>query len=184
MIPSRPARPGRTTRRAARARVSVVLGFALLVGASVPAVGQASGAAERRAVDRAERLRDAGRPAEAVGALIEFLAEAPASVAALALLGALSGETGDASDYLAYARLAVETAPDAPALRAVFVDALVAAGLQDSARAVATRWVEAEPSEARAVLALADAQVAAGDPDAAIRTLRASVASTWKSAAS
>ncbi len=156
------------------ARVSVVAFFLLFasVGSFEPALGQASAAAERRAVDRAQRLRVAGGPDEAMVALTEYLDGAPAAVDALRLLGDLATEAGSTTDFLAYAERAVSAAPEVAELRRLWVAALVGASQRDSAKAVAERWVE-DDQGATARRSLADVHLAIGDSTAAISALQA-----------
>ncbi len=132
---------------------------------------QAAAASEQRTVARAERLRDAGRPAEAAAALREHLDRVPASPAALALLGELALEAGEARDLVTYAEAAVTAAPDDDVARFWWARALTGAGLLDSALAVTGRWLERAPRAAGARLARADVQLTAGDSAAAVRTL-------------
>ena len=152
--------------------------FALLAaacGAQLPTgsevSGQASAASEQRTVSRAERLRASGRTDEAASALREHLDRAPASERALALLGELALESGEASALVPYAEAAVVAAPDGEVARLWWVRGLAGAGLLDSALAVSDRWLEEAPQLSTARLARADVQLAAGDSAGAIRTL-------------
>ena len=152
--------------------------FALLAGvcgAQLPTVsavaGQASAASEQRTVARAERLRAGGRAAEAASALREHLARAPASPGALALLGELALESGEAAALVPYAEAAVAAAPEEEVARLWWVRGLTGAGMLDSALAVSDRWLKEAPQLSAARLARADVQLAAGDSAGAIRTL-------------
>ncbi|MYG50732.1 MAG: hypothetical protein F4164_15460 [Gemmatimonadales bacterium] len=139
------------------------------LGAEV--VGQASAASEQRTVARAERLRASGRAAEAASALREHLARAPASSGALALLGELALESGEAAAFVPYAEAAVVAAPDEEVSRLWWVRGLTGAGRVDSALAVSDRWLKEASGLSVARLARADAQLAAGDSAGAVRTL-------------
>ncbi|MCZ0933816.1 MAG: hypothetical protein OXJ54_01410, partial [Gemmatimonadetes bacterium] len=155
------------------ARIAVLLagvgGAQLPMGAEV--AGQASAASEQRTVARAERLRASGRAAEAASALREHLVRAPASPGALALLGELALESGEAAAFVPYAEAAVVAASDEEVARLWWVRGLTGAGLLDSALAVSDRWLKEAPGLSAARLARADAQVAAGDSAGAVRTL-------------
>ena len=144
-------------------------GAQLLTGAE--AAGQASAASEQRAVARAERLRASGRAAEAASALREHLARAPASPGALALLGELALESGEAAALVPYAEAAVAAAPGEAVARLWWVRGLTGAGMLDSALAVSDHWLREAPRLSAARLARADVQLAAGDSAGAIRTL-------------
>lgn len=141
----------------------------LPMGAEV--AGQVSAASEQRTVARAERLRASGRGAEAASALREHLVRAPASPGALALLGELALESGEAAAFVPYAEAAVVAAPDEEVTRLWWVRGLTGAGLLDSALAVSDGWLKEAPGLSAARLARADAQLAAGDSAGAVRTL-------------
>jgi len=141
----------------------------LPMGAEV--AGQVSAASEQRTVARAERLRASGRGAEAASALREHLVRAPASPGALALLGELALESGEAAAFVPYAEAAVVAAPDEEVARLWWVRGLTGAGLLDSALAVSDGWLKEAPGLSAARLARADAQLAAGDSAGAVRTL-------------
>ena len=133
-------------------------------------VGQASAASEQRTVARAERLRTSGRGAEASAALREHLERVPASPAALALLGELALESGEALALVPYAEAAVAAAPDEEVARLWWVRGLTGAGMLDSALAVSDRWLTEVPQLSAARLARADVLLAAGDSAGAVRT--------------
>ena len=138
-----------------RAGLAIAL-VGCLVALPAAAEGQTSSAAERRAVDRAERLRGMGSADEARVALEEFLAEAPASPGALALLHEILVEAGDPGGALPFIEEALRAEPVGPAvLRELWVDALIAARLADSARVVADAWATSAPDDGRAWLSLA-----------------------------
>ena len=153
--------------RAAAALIAVAAGQA---GGAATLAAQAA-ASEQRTVARAERLRDGGRSAEAAEALREHLDRVPGSLAALALLGELALEAGEAAAFVPYAEAARGVAPDAEAARLWWARALSGAGLLDSARAVTGRWLEDAPQSVAARLARADVALAAGDSAAAVRVL-------------
>ncbi|WP_420634602.1 hypothetical protein [Candidatus Palauibacter sp.] len=133
--------------------------------------GQASAASEQRTVARAERLRAAGRPAEASAALREHLDRAPASPAALALFGELALETGEARTLVHYAEAALAAAPEDQVARLWWTRALTGADMPDSALAVTERWLADGSGRGEARLARADVQLAVGDSAGAARTL-------------
>ncbi|MCY3598859.1 MAG: hypothetical protein OXN85_02640 [Gemmatimonadetes bacterium] len=122
---------------------------------------------------RAERLRAGGRASEAASALREHLVRAPASPGALALLGELALEAGEAATFVPYAEAAVVADPEAESVRLWWVRGLTGAGMLDSALAVSERWLEEAPGVSAARLARADVQLAVGDSAGAIRTLDA-----------
>jgi len=150
----------------------LILGL-LLVASPALARAQATPPAERRAVDRAERLLDTGRTAEAIGVLEEHLGAEPASPEALALLRRLLVQAGDPERFLSRIEAAAERAPRDPAIRHLRVRALLDAGRVDSALAVAESWAADSPAEPRAALALAEAAEAAGDAGRGMRALEA-----------
>lgn len=145
-----------------------VCGAQLPIGSAL--AGQASVASEQRTVARAERLRASGRSAEASAALREHLERAPASSAALALLGELALESGEAAVLVPYAEAAVAAAPEEEVARLWWVRGLSGAGMLDSALAVSDRWLKEAPQLSAARLARADVQLAVGDSAGAVRT--------------
>jgi len=140
-----------------------------------PAVAQEEpGAAivERRALDHATRLEQAGRNEEAMRALENLLEEQPRSVSALVLLAQLSERAGDPGRALPRAEAAARSDDSGlPALRQVWIRTLQAAGLQDSALRVTERWIEEEPAESSAYLELSALWAREGDGQRAIRAL-------------
>ncbi len=140
-----------------------------------PAVAQEEpGAAivERRALDHATRLEQAGRDEEAMRALENLLEEQPRSVSALVLLAQWSERAGDPGRALPRAEAAARSDDSGlPALRQVWIRTLQAAGLQDSALRVTERWIEEEPAESSAYLELSALWARAGDSQQAIRAL-------------
>ncbi|WP_420448172.1 hypothetical protein [Candidatus Palauibacter sp.] len=145
-----------------------VCGAQLPIGSTL--AGQASVASEQRTVARAERLRASGRSAEASAALREHLERAPASSAALALLGELALESGEAAVLVPYAEAAVAAAPEEEVARLWWVRGLSGVGMLDSALAVSDRWLKEAPQLSAARLARADVQLAVGDSAGAVRT--------------
>jgi hypothetical protein len=137
----------------------------------------ASSAAERRAVEGADRLRQAGLGDQARASLQEYLARQPASPAALASLFELSDDDGDVDAFLPWIERAVASgAPDGSdasgaAIHSLWVESLIRIGRPDSAFAVARRWVRAQPEVADAHLGLSGAQIAQSDSAAARETL-------------
>ncbi len=158
--------------RLVRAGAAMALGWALVGATTGTLSGQASAASERRVVDRAERLRDAGRASEATVALRGHLERAPGSLDALALLVQLAIEAGTARESLPYAEAAVAAAPGEASAREWWVRALVGAGQPDSALAVTERWLEQSPQDPAVWLARADVQLVMGDTSRAIRSLQ------------
>lgn len=152
----------------------------MLILLPAPVRAQVSQASERRVVDRAERLRQSGRPDDARAELVELLSRAPASADALALLYDLSLEAGDPSGFVPFAEAAdLAAGSSAPRIRDLWVRGLIEAGLADSARAVAQRWMEEAPGEESAVLARASSEVAVADTSEAIDVLREAVERGW-----
>lgn len=135
----------------------------LLGGFPGTAAGQASSASERRAIDRAGRLADAGRSAEAREALASFLRDHPLALDALGALVDLAEDEGVPAEPLPYAEAAAAAAPEEPRALRMWIDALLAAGRGDSALAVSGRWLERTPGSAPARSARAAALLARGD---------------------
>ena len=127
---------------------------------------------ERRALDHATRLDQAGREDEAMRALENLLEEQPRSVSALVLLSQLATRAGEPERALSRAETAA-SADDTglPALRQVWIRSLQAAGLQDSALKVTLRWIEEQPAEATAYLELSGLWARSGDTERAIAAL-------------
>lgn len=159
--------------------VSSLRGGLITAAAFLSCVGAVAGQAtrtapslaERRAVEGATRLREAGRLPDATRALEEFLVRQPVSPTALALLVDLLAEEGDVGPVLAWVERAVGQGANDPQIQRLWVSSLVQAGFGDSARAVARRWVQVAPSLAEAHLALTDAELAVADTSTAIRVL-------------
>lgn len=143
----------------------------LLAASPGLALAQANPAAGRRAVDRAERLVDRGRPDEAVVVLEELLDAEPASPEALALLRRLFATRGEPSRFLPRIEAAARRDPHDPAIRALRIDAFLDEGRIEEALALAVPWVSESPAETRAALALARAATAAGDTARALTAL-------------
>lgn len=148
----------------------------LLLIAAPLAGAQASPAAERRAVDRAERLLERGQADEAILVLEELLDARPASAEALALLGRLLASRGEPARFVARIEAAAARAPRDPAIRYLRVGALIEADRVQEALAVAEPWVAERPAEPRAALALADAAAASGDTARGLRELETAAA--------
>ena len=152
----------------------------LLIASLAPAhavTGQVSQANERRVVDRAERLAQSGRPEEARAELAGLLERAPAAPDALRLMYDLTATSGDPERFVPYAEAAMASAgPPDDRVRDLWVRGLARAGLADSARAVAARWVAEDGANETALLALAAAQVARGEPGDAVSALRVATA--------
>ena len=159
--------------------VSLLRGGLISAAALLSCVGAVAGQAsrtapspaERRAVEQATRLREAGRGPDATRTLEEFLVRQPVSPTALALLVDLLAEEGDVGPVLPWVERAVGQGANDPQIQRLWVSSLVQAGFGDSARAVARRWVQVAPSLAEAHLALTDAELAVADTSTAIRVL-------------
>ncbi|MDH3734421.1 MAG: hypothetical protein OEU54_12855 [Gemmatimonadota bacterium] len=164
-------------RRRGRGAPALLTLLAATLFAPAAGVGQSSTASERRVVDRAERLRQSGRADDARSELADLLARSPVSPDALALLFEIDSESGDLASFLTFAEAATYAAgPDAGRVRELWIDGLSAAGLADSARAVAQRWVERAPADERAVLTLAGTAVGTGDVGEAVEILERAAA--------
>jgi hypothetical protein len=150
------------------AGTALLLAAAVLAGQGTPAVASP---AERRVLEQATRLLDAGRAADATRALQDFLTREPVSPAALSMLVDLHIEAGDAAPALPWVERAVAQGAGEPRVQRLWVVSLVRVGFGDSARAVARRWVRNSPNMADAHLALTDADLASADTSGAIRVL-------------
>ena len=129
---------------------------------------------ERRALDHATRLDQAGREDEAMRALEHLLDEQPRSVSALVLLAQMAERAGEPGRALSRAETAVRADDSGlPALRQVWIRILQAAGLQDSALSVAQRWIMEEPTAVSGYLELSGLWARAGDQERAIDALTA-----------
>lgn len=128
---------------------------------------------ESRVLQRARMLEQAGRADSAAFLLREYLARAPASVAALQDFVRLESASGRLSDALPLVERAVDSPGGAssPGLRQLWVRTLVETGATDSARSVAERWTRSRPDDALAYSELAYVQRRAGSPREAIATL-------------
>lgn len=142
-----------------------------MVFACAPLTAQTSAASERRTVDRAERLRDSGRPEEAAQTLEGHLARAPDALSALALLGELSMEGGRGPQFLPFAESAALALPSEDEAQRWWVWALLATSQADSARAVSERWIERSPTSGVARVAQSEVWLALGDANRAIQSL-------------
>lgn len=130
--------------------------------------------AERRALDHATRLEQAGRQDEAMRVLEDLLDEQHRSVSGLVLLSQIANRAGEPERALSRAEAAViSDSLDLPALRQIWIRTLQAAGLPDSAVSEARRWIGENPTEASAYLELSGLWARAGDPDRAADALLA-----------
>lgn len=128
---------------------------------------------ERRVLDDASRLEQAGRVEEAMRALENLLAEHPQSVSALVRLAGLAERSGEPARALPLAEKAVlDDDTGLPSARQVWIRLLASAGLQDSAVNAARRWTDDEPLEPAAYLELSGLYARAGDPEQAIAALQ------------
>ncbi|MEJ2312267.1 MAG: hypothetical protein P8Y10_04165 [Gemmatimonadales bacterium] len=156
-------------------RPMLVVQLLLLVsspGLSVALAQRAADPDERRLVEWAARLDAADRPDEALSVLGDLLDEHPTSGPALALLLQIAARRERVVPVLPRFERAGADGAASEDLRRLWVDALLAAGLPDSARSAAARWVEARPAEAAAYVAWSSAEVASGDPEAGAEVLR------------
>ncbi|MFC1531644.1 hypothetical protein ACFL5T_05310 [Gemmatimonadota bacterium] len=142
-----------------------------------PASGQegpASEVLERRALDHATRLDQAGRQDEAMRVLENLLEEQPLAASALVLLAQIAERSGDPGRVLPKAETAVLLDDsDLAAVRQVWIRALQATGLPDSALNAARRWTAVEPLEPAAYAELSGVWVRSGDREAAVQALQA-----------
>ena len=127
---------------------------------------------ESRLVEWAARLEAADRPDEALSVLGGLLDEHPTSRPGLALLLQVAAQRERVAPFLPRFERAGADEAASEDLKSLWVDAILAAGLADSARSVAAGWAEARPTEAAAYVAWASAEVASGDPEAGAETLR------------
>jgi len=163
---------------------SLVVGASAAGAKSSAAQGSVGAAAlERRALEHAARLEQAGRDEEAMRVLEHLLEERPVSVSALALLAHMAERSGDPGRVLPAAEAAVLLDESGlAAVRQHWIRALQAAGLRDSALAAARRWTEEAPTEASPYAELSGLWARSGDTEAAIRTLevgRAAIGSEY-----
>jgi len=149
---------------------ALVLG-SLAVSCPVTLIGQGP-PSERRAVDRAERLLNAGRIEEATSVLTQLLARMPASLPVLSFLFELMQDSGGPRDFVVFVENAIASSPQNPSTRALWVNALLAAGFRDSASTVADRWIAQSPEEPLARIVRAEVQLAEGDTVNAIKSLQ------------
>ena len=158
------------------ARVGAALFFAVAawtVNTAVAQEGPGDAIVERRALDHATRLEQAGRHDEAMRALENLLEEQPRSVSALVLLSQMAQRAGEPKRALSRAETAANADESGlPALRQVWIRALQAAGLQDSALRVTRRWIEERPTEASAYLELSGLWARSGNIEEAIEALK------------
>lgn len=156
-------------------RTLVFIPLVLLVsspGLSVALAQRTTPQDERRLVEWAARLDAVDRPDEAISVLEGLLDERPASRPGLALLLEVAARRERVAPFLPrFARAGGDEAASED-LRRLWIDALLAAGLADSARSVAAGWAEARPTEAGAYVAWASAELASGDPEAGAEALR------------
>ena len=158
--------------RAAGFTAHVLLLSSLIVWCPLTLLGQGP-PSERRAVDRAGRLLDAGRIQEARSVLIQHLGRVPASLPVLSFLFELMQDLDGLQVFLGFAENAVASSPQDPHTRALWVKALLAAGFRDSASTVVDRWIERSPEESQARIVQAAVQLAEGDTANAIKSLQA-----------
>jgi thioredoxin-like negative regulator of GroEL len=117
-------------------------------------------------------LDAADRPDEALSVLGGLLDERPTSEPGLALLLRVAVRQERVAPFLPRFERAAGDEAASEDLRRLWVDALLASGLADSARSVAAGWAEARPTEAAAYVAWANAEIATGHPAAGAETLR------------
>ena len=143
------------------------------VDSAVAQEGPGDAIVERRALDHATRLEQAGRQDEAMRALENLLDEQPRSVSALLLLSQYSQRAGEPKRVLYRAETAANADDSGlPVLRQVWIRALHTAGLQDSALRVTQRWIEEQPTEASAYLELSGLWARTGNTEEAVDALK------------
>ncbi len=145
----------------------------LAVSCPLTLLGQGPPPSERRAVDRAERLLNAGRIEEARSVLVQHLGRMPTSLPALSFLFELMQDSDGSRDFVVFVEKAIASSPQNPSTRALWVKALLAAGFRDSASTVVDRWIGESPEEPQARIVRAEVQLAEGDTVNAIRSLQA-----------
>ena len=129
-------------------------------------------AAERRALEHAERLRDGDRLAEARRVLEALLEAEPLSLPGLAALFEISDELADFAPFIPLVEWAArELGTESPALQKLWIRSLVAVRMPDSARSVARRWVRERPAELEAYAELAALESTEGRVGVAIAVL-------------
>jgi predicted Zn-dependent protease len=147
-------------------------GAAWTSSSAVAQEGPGAAIVERRALDHATRLEQAGRDDEAMRALENLLDEQPRSVSALVFLSQIAQRAGEPERALPRAETAASSDDSGlPALRQVWIRALQAAGLQDSALKVTLRWIAEQPKEASAYMELSGLWARAGNTKNAIDAL-------------
>lgn len=150
--------------------------LAVAVGSADSASGQEGPAAavlERRALDHATSLEQAGRQDEAMQALENLLEEQPLATSALVLLAQMAERSDDPGRVLPMAEAAVVLDDSGiAAVQQIWIRALQAAGLQDSALSAAGRWTEDEPLEPAAYVELSGVRARSGDHEGAIVVLK------------
>jgi tetratricopeptide (TPR) repeat protein len=134
---------------------------------------QGTAAAESRALAAAAQAAREGRIDDARDVLVDHLATAPSSVAALSTLYQLLVPRDRAEEVLSWAERAVSRDERASVpVRQVWIRTLQASGRTDSAVAAATRWVRARPTEPAARAALAEVLARSGQAERAVEVLR------------
>jgi predicted Zn-dependent protease len=149
-------------------------GTAWTSSSAVAQEGPGAAIVERRALDHATRLEQAGREDEAMRALENLLDEQPRSVSALVFLSRVAQRAGEPERALSRAETAASSDDSGlPALRQVWIRTLQAAGLQDSALKVTMRWIAEQPKEASAYMELSGLWARSGNTENAIDALEA-----------
>lgn len=160
--------------RAGRCSAPLALAVASMAALPTGVAGQMPAGDESRTLARAAQAAQAGRTEVARDILVDLLAVEPASPAALAALFQLLTPRGRAEEVIPLAERAVErSGPDRTTVMQIWIRALQAAGLSDSAVAAAGRWAGARPGERAPRSALAEALARAGEAEQAVETLRA-----------
>jgi predicted Zn-dependent protease len=159
--------------RSAQLAAAIFLAVAAYIPTSAVAQdGPGAAIVERRALDHATRLEQAGREDEAMRALENLLDEQPHSVSALVYLSQLAQRAGAPERALLRAEAAASSDDSGlPALRQVWIRTLQAAGLQDSALNVTLSWIEEQPAEASAYRELSGLWARSGNTGKAIEAL-------------
>ena len=150
----------------------VLTGAAWTSTSAMAQEGPSAAIVERRALDHATRLEQAGRENEAMQALENLLDEQPRSVSALIFLSQVAQRAGEPERALSRAETAARSDDSGlPALRQVWIRTLQAAGLRDSALKVTLRWIDEQPTEASAYMELSGLWARSGSTGKAIDAL-------------
>jgi len=126
-------------------------------------------------LERGRQHQWGGRPVDAMLCFRRAAREAPQTMEPRFHLGEVLWQLGRLPDAIACWREATEIAPDHPAAQMALAEALLGTGDPDSARAVAARWLERHPRDARAGAIVAIAELdrdASASIEALVHALR------------